>query len=41
MNIQERIEALETEFNEKIKALKAEAQREDEFPQGGGFVLDN
>lgn len=35
MNIQERIEALETEFNEKIKALKAEAQREDEFPQGG------
>ncbi|HCT98016.1 MAG TPA: hypothetical protein DIC28_05795 [Aerococcus urinaeequi] len=33
MNIQERIEALETEFNEKIKALKAEVQREDEFPQ--------
>ena len=33
MNIQERIEALETEFNEKIKALKTEAQREDEFPQ--------
>ena len=33
MNIQERIEALETEFNEKIKALKAEAQRENEFPQ--------
>ena len=35
MNIQERIEALETEFNEKIKALKAEVQREDEFPQEG------
>lgn len=35
MNIQKRIEALETEFNEKIKALKAEAQREDEFPQDG------
>lgn len=35
MNIQERIEALETEFNEKIKALKAEAQREDEFPKYG------
>ncbi|WCG37066.1 hypothetical protein PML80_05945 [Aerococcus urinaeequi] len=35
MNIQERIEALETEFNEKIKALKAEVQREDEFPQFG------
>ena len=33
MNIQERIEALETEFNEKIKALKAEVQQEDEFPQ--------
>ena len=33
MNLQERIEALETEFNEKIKALKAEVQREDEFPQ--------
>ena len=35
MNIQERIEALETEFNEKIKALKAEAQQGDEFPQEG------
>lgn len=35
MNIQERIEALETEFNEKIKTLKAEAQRENEFPQDG------
>ncbi|SPT61677.1 Uncharacterised protein [Aerococcus viridans] len=35
MNIQEGIEALETEFNEKIKALKAEVQREDEFPQDG------
>ena len=35
MNIQERIEALETEFAGKIKALKAEAQREDEFPQYG------
>ena len=35
MNIQERIEALETEFAEKIKALKAEVQREDEFPQDG------
>lgn len=35
MNIQEIIEALETEFNEKIKALKAEVQREDEFPQDG------
>lgn len=35
MNIQERIEALETEFNEKIKALKAEAQQRDEFPQEG------
>ena len=37
MNIQERIEALETEFNEKIKALKAEAQQRDEFPQEGDF----
>ena len=35
MNIRERIEALETEFAEKIKTLKAEAQREDEFPQYG------
>ncbi|MGH2078811.1 hypothetical protein [Aerococcus urinaeequi] len=35
MNIQERIEALETEFNEKIKSLKAEVQREDEFPRDG------
>lgn len=35
MNIQERIEALETEFAEKIKTLKAEAQLEDEFPQVG------
>lgn len=35
MNIQERIEALETEFTEKIKALKAEVQREDEFPRDG------
>lgn len=35
MNIQERIEALETEFNEKIKALKAEAQQGDEFPKRG------
>lgn len=35
MNIQERIEALETEFAEKIKALKAEAQQVDEFPQVG------
>ena len=35
MNIQERIEALETEFAEKIKALKAEVQREQEFPQDG------
>lgn len=35
MNIQERIEALETEFNEKIKALKAEASQEQEFPQNG------
>lgn len=35
MNIQERIEALETEFAEKIKALKAEAQQEKEFPQFG------
>ncbi|MCY7730790.1 hypothetical protein MHY86_03520 [Aerococcus urinaeequi] len=35
MNIQERIEALETEFAEKIKALKAEAQQVDEFPQFG------
>ena len=33
MNIQERIETLETEFNEKIKALKAEVQQEKEFPQ--------
>lgn len=33
MNIQERIEALEIEFAEKIKALKAEAQQEKEFPQ--------
>ena len=35
MNIQERIEALEAEFNERLKALKAEVQREDEFPQFG------
>lgn len=35
MNIQERIETLETEFNEKIKALKAEVQQEKEFPQFG------
>ena len=35
MNIQKRIEALETEFDEKIKALKAEVQRQDEFPQDG------
>lgn len=35
MNIQERIEALETEFKGKIKALKAEVQREQEFPQNG------
>lgn len=35
MNIQERIEALETEFADKIKALKAEAQRGDEFPKHG------
>lgn len=35
MNIQERIEALETEFAEKIKALKAEAQQGCEFPQYG------
>lgn len=35
MNIQERIEALETEFAGKIKALKAEAQREQEFPRDG------
>lgn len=33
MNVQERIEALEAEFNEKLKALKAEAQQE--FPQFG------
>ena len=35
MNLQERIEALETEFADKIKTLKAEAQREDKFPQDG------
>ena len=38
MNVQERIErieALEAEFNERLKALKAEVQREDEFPQDG------
>lgn len=35
MNIPERIEALETEFAEKIKALKAEVQAEQEFPQDG------
>lgn len=35
MNIQERIEALETEFNEKIKTLKEEAQQRDEFPKRG------
>lgn len=43
MNIRERIEALETEFSDKIKALKAEAQREDEFPQDGDeywFITD-
>ncbi len=33
MNIQERIEALETEFAERLKALKAEVQQVDEFPQ--------
>lgn len=33
MNIQERIEALETEFAEKVKALKAEVQQGEEFPQ--------
>ena len=43
MNIQERIEALETEFAEKIKALKAEAQQGDEFPQLGDeyWYIDN
>lgn len=35
MNLQERIEALETEFNEKIKTSKAEAQQRDEFPRVG------
>ena len=35
MNIQERIEALEAEFNERLKALKAEVQQEQEFPQVG------
>ncbi|OYQ68286.1 hypothetical protein [Aerococcus sp. 1KP-2016] len=38
MNIQERIErieALEAEFNERLKALKAEVQQEQEFPQDG------
>lgn len=35
MNIQERIEALETEFAEKLKALKAETQQEQEFPKRG------
>jgi len=33
MNIQERIEALEKEFNEKIEILKSEAQQEQEFFQ--------
>jgi len=44
MNIQERIEALETEFAEKIKALKAEVQREQEFPRDGDdywYVYDD
>lgn len=38
MNIRERIErieALEAEFNERLKALKSEVQQEQEFPQGG------
>lgn len=35
MNLQERIEALEAEFNERLKALKAEVQQEQEFPQDG------
>ncbi|MFE2777529.1 hypothetical protein ACFXEB_06795 [Aerococcus urinaeequi] len=38
MNVQERIErieALEAEFNERLKALKAEVQQEQEFPQYG------
>lgn len=35
MNVQERIEALEAEFNERLNALKAEMQREEEFPQNG------
>lgn len=39
MNIQERIEALETEFADKIKALKAEAQQENEFPRDGDDYL--
>lgn len=44
MNIQERIEALETEFNEKIRTLKAEAQREKQFPREGDdywYVYDD
>ena len=35
MNIQKRIEALETEFNEKIKTLKAEVKQREDFPQDG------
>jgi len=38
MNIREkieRIEALEAECYERLKSLKAEAQQEQEFPQGG------
>lgn len=39
MNIQEQIKALETEFNAKIKDLKAQVEQEEqEFPQDGdGF----
>lgn len=33
MNVQERIEALEVEFNERLKALKSEVQQE--FPKVG------
>lgn len=43
MNIQERIEALETEFAEKIKALKAEVQQDQGFPRDGEnyWYVDN
>lgn len=39
MDLQEKIEALEKEFNEKIEILKSEAQQEDEFPKVGEYYF--